>query len=101
VVLLVLYGAPTRPAVALLRFWSTSSKDLEIVVLRHQLGGLRRRVRRPGGRPGVPVGGKPAVGTHQLAAFVVRPATLLRWHRPNNRSNSANSCGWRARILGF
>jgi hypothetical protein len=34
-----------------LRFRSTASKDLEIVILRHQLAVLHRQVRRPAFRP--------------------------------------------------
>jgi hypothetical protein len=55
---------------------SSPSKDLEVVVLRHQLSVLRRQVRRPA---------SPA--TSRLlpriswSACVVTPATLLRWHR--------------------
>ena len=63
---------------------SNEFKELEIVVLRHELGILRRRTRRPA---------MTAVDRVFLAAasrwlprdrwrsFVVTPATLLRWHR--------------------
>ena len=67
-----------------LRFRSTASKELEIVVLRHELAVLRRHVPRPAFR---------SVDRMFLAAasrilprgrsssFLVTPATLLRWHR--------------------
>jgi putative transposase len=67
-----------------LRVQSNGWKDLEIVVLRHQLAILRRRTRRPV---------LTAVDRLFLAAvsrllprtrwrsFLVAPATLLRWHR--------------------
>jgi hypothetical protein len=60
----VLYVALQRVLQLLfLRFRSTASKDLEIIVVRHQLAVLRRRVRRPAFRasePGIPVRRKPA-----------------------------------------
>jgi putative transposase len=66
------------------RFRSNDFKDLEIVVLRHELAILRRRTRRPA-----------LTGTDRLfltaasrvlprgrwRSFVITPATLLRWHR--------------------
>jgi putative transposase len=69
---------------AVLRVRSTEFKDLEIVVLRHELAILRRHTRRP-----------PTTWTDRLClaaasrllprahwrAFIVTPATLLRWHR--------------------
>jgi transposase len=69
---------------AVLRVRSTEFKDLEIVVLRHELAILRRHTRRP-----------PMTWTDRLClaaasrllpraywrAFIVTPATLLRWHR--------------------
>ena len=67
-----------------LGFRSTASKELEVVVLRHQLAVLRRGVHRPAFR---------AVDRMFLAAasrmlprsvwssFVVTPATLRGWHR--------------------
>jgi transposase InsO family protein len=67
-----------------LRARSKASQELEIIVLRHELGILRRTTRRPA------IG---AVDRVLLAAasrllprarwhsFIVTPATLLRWHR--------------------
>jgi putative transposase len=69
---------------AVLRFRSNDLKELEIVVLRHELTILRRRNRRP-----------PMTWTDRLfltasspllpragwRSFIVTPATLLRWHR--------------------
>jgi len=67
-----------------LRFRSNDLKDLEIVVLRHELAVLRPRI------------GRPPLTTADLAflaaasrllpranwtSFIVTPATLLRWHR--------------------
>jgi hypothetical protein len=69
---------------AALRFRSNDLKELEIVVLRHELAILRRRTRRPA-----------MTRTDRLflaaaswllprarwRSFIVTPATLLRWHR--------------------
>jgi hypothetical protein len=62
--LLVLHGKTER------------SKDLELVVLRHELGILRRQVHRVDLQPPDRV-----LDRRRRGSFVVRPATLLRWHR--------------------
>jgi putative transposase len=67
-----------------LRFRSTLSKDLEIVVLRHQIAVLRRQVRRPAFRAADRVflsAANQLLPRMNWSAFVVMPATLLRWHR--------------------
>jgi putative transposase len=85
VVLSVLYIALQRVLQLLfLRFRSTRSKDLEIVVLRHQIAVLRRQVRRRPFRAADRV--FLSAATRLLPrinwpACVVTPATLLRWHR--------------------
>ncbi|MEV1155051.1 hypothetical protein AB0J27_06545 [Micromonospora chokoriensis] len=60
------------------------AKDVEILVLRHQVGVLRRQVHRPDFQPANRV--VLAVLSRLLpcprwSAFFVTPATLLRWHR--------------------
>src|SRR2546428_6406662 len=69
---------------AALRFRSNEFKELEIVVLRHELAILGRRTRRP-----------PITWTDRIflaaasrlllrarwRSFIITPATLLRWHR--------------------
>ena len=60
------------------------SKELEIIVLRHELSLLRRQVRRPALQPHDRV--LLAALSHLLPqdrwrAFFVTPETLLRWHR--------------------
>src|SRR5450759_5587149 len=66
------------------RFRSRVAKDVEIAVLRHQLEVLRRQVRRldlePADRATLALlsGLLPRV---RWSAFVVPPATILRWHR--------------------
>lgn len=84
-ILSVLYVALQRVLpLFILRFRSTGSKDLEIVVLRHQLAVLRRQVRRPACRAAdrvlLSAASRllPRIG---WSAFVVTPATLLRSHR--------------------
>jgi putative transposase len=68
----------------LLLFRSTPSKDLEIIVLRHEVAVLRRQVRRPVFRVGDRVflsAASRLVPRINWSSFVVTPATLLRWHR--------------------
>jgi transposase InsO family protein len=63
---------------------SRDFKELEIVVLRHELGILRRRTNRPAmtavDRMFLTAASR-LVPRTQWEAFVVTPATLLRWHR--------------------
>ena len=65
---------------AALRVRSNACKDLEIVLLRHELAILRRRTRRPAMTWTdrlLPRGSQPTPAAGTLAV----PATLLRWHR--------------------
>ena len=59
-------------------------KELEIVVLRHELGILRRRTNRPAitdvDRLFLAAASRLLPRT-QWRSFVVTPRTLLRWHR--------------------
>jgi len=84
-VLSVLYVAFQRVLqLFFLRFWSTRWKDLEIVVLRHQIAVLRRQVRRPVFRAADRLflsAASRLLPRINWSAFVVTPATLLRWHR--------------------
>jgi putative transposase len=62
---------------------SEPSKELEILVLRHELAILRRQRRRvpfPRGS-GAPGGFARPLPRSAWASLSVRPATLLRWHR--------------------
>lgn len=59
-------------------------KDLEILVLRHQLRVLRRKHPHLKLRPlycALLAGASRALPRERWAAFMVTPATLLRWHR--------------------
>jgi putative transposase len=65
-------------------FRSTQSKNVEILVLRHQVAVLRRQVRRPTFRAADRVflsAASRLLPRIDWSAFVVTPATLLRWHR--------------------
>src|SRR5262249_19636551 len=67
-----------------LRLRSERSKELEILVLRHQLRVLQRQVKRPRLRPTDRVlltALSRALPRPAWASFFVSPATLLRWHR--------------------
>jgi transposase InsO family protein len=67
-----------------LLFRSADSKELEIVVLRHELAVLRRQVHRPAFRPRdrwFLATASRLLPRVRWSVFLVRPATLLRWHR--------------------
>jgi putative transposase len=61
-----------------------AAKDLEILVLRHQLAVLRRQAPRPRLEPtdrAVLAAISRALPRACWSCFFVRPETLLRWHR--------------------
>jgi putative transposase len=67
-----------------LLFRSTDFKELEIVVLRHELALLRRQVRRPALRPAdrfFLASASRLLPRVRWASFLVTPTTLLDWHR--------------------
>jgi putative transposase len=67
-----------------LLFRSERSKELEILVLRHELAILRRQPRRAKLRPvdrAILAALSRALPRSALGSLSVRPATLLRWHR--------------------
>ena len=69
---------------AVLRWRSNEFKDLEIVVLRHELAILRRRTHRPTMTRTdrlFLVAASRLVPRERWRSFVVTPGTLLRWHR--------------------
>ena len=81
----VLYVLVRRvPCLLVVRFRRSGSKDLEIVVLRHELAILRRQVSRPqltdADRVFLAAASR-LLGRRRWSVFVVRPETLLRWHR--------------------
>ena len=60
------------------------SKDVEILVLRHQLAVLQRQISRPRFEPddrAVLTALARALSRDRWPIFLVRPDTLLRWHR--------------------
>ncbi len=67
-----------------LRRMSDADKDIEILVLRHQLDVLHRQVSRrrfePADRALLSLLGR-FVSRRRWSAFLVTPATVLRWHR--------------------
>ena len=61
-----------------------AAKDLEILVLRHQLAVLRRQVVRPRFKPAdraLLAALSRALPRSRWSCFFVKPETLLRWHR--------------------
>jgi transposase len=67
-----------------LRIRSEREKEIEILVLRHQLHVLERQVGRPQLRPAdraLLAAFSRALPRRAWASFLVTPATLLRWHR--------------------
>jgi hypothetical protein len=69
---------------AALRLRSDEFKELEIVVLRHELAVLRRQAGRPELRPADRVclaAASRLLPRSSWRSFVVTPTTLLRWHR--------------------
>jgi hypothetical protein len=95
------------------------AKDLEILVLRHQLRVLRRKTRRPRftmlDRILLTAASR-VIPSNRWASFLVTPQTLLRWHRglmrrkwtyrkeckpPAGRRSTSrwlnSSCGWPGR----
>jgi len=85
VVLSVLYIAFQRVLqVVFLLFRSTEFKELEIVVLRHELAVLRREVGRPSFRSAdrwFLAAASRMLPRVTWSSLLVTPATLLRWHR--------------------
>jgi putative transposase len=69
---------------AALRFRSDEFKELEIVVLRHELAVLRRQLARPELNPSDRIflaAASRLLPRASWCSFVITPTTLLRWHR--------------------
>jgi hypothetical protein len=67
-----------------LRPRSEDSKELEIVVLRHELSALHRQTRRPQLTTTDRIllaAASRLLPRSSWRSFLVKPATLLRWHR--------------------
>jgi putative transposase len=63
---------------------SDPAKDLELMVLRHQLNVLRRQVPRPRLEPAdraLLAAISRVLPRSRWSCFLVKPETLLRWHR--------------------
>jgi putative transposase len=64
---------------------SEAAKDLEILVLRHQLAVLRRQLARPKLEPAdraLLTASSRVSPRSRWSCCLVRPETLLGWHRP-------------------
>jgi hypothetical protein len=80
----------------LLCFRSAQAKDVEILVLRHELAILRRQRPDPRAthRPCAAGGAEPAAPKGALVGvLLVRPEALLRWHRCRKLSTSVRQVG--------
>jgi hypothetical protein len=67
-----------------LLFRATEFKELEIIVLRHELAVLRRQLRRPAFRSADRLflaAASRMLPRVRWSSFLVTPATLLRWHK--------------------
>jgi putative transposase len=67
-----------------LRLRSEQAKEIEILVLRHQLHVLRREIARPRLEPAdraLLAAFSRALPREVWRSFLFRPATLLRWHQ--------------------
>ena len=68
----------------MLCFRSAHAKEIEILVLRHELAVLRRQHRRPRLQPtdrALLAALSRLLPRARWSAFLVQPETLLRWHR--------------------
>lgn len=86
---------------------SDDSRDIEILVLRHQLKVLRRQVKRPRLRRldrALLAAASRAMPRRLWSSLVVKPETLLRWHRGGLSVQGLPtrfcwSAGWKVRLL--
>jgi putative transposase len=81
----LLYMLPRHTlGLVMLRLRGESAKDVELIVLRHEVMVLRRRLCRPALQPAdrMLLGAlSRRLPRARWGVFFVRPATVLRWHR--------------------
>ena len=86
-----------------LRSRSDTSKEIELLVLRHQLAVLRRQTRRPrltwADRALIAALTR-LLPTPQRLGLLITPATILRWHRQLICECRCGAPGWRTTRLG-
>ncbi len=72
------------------------SKDAEILVLRHQLAVLRREISRPRFEPedrAILSALARGLSRDRWSIFLVRPDTILGWHRPSSPTTGPTRTG--------
>jgi putative transposase len=81
---LIYWGLRRLLELVVIAFRSEDAKEVEILVLRHQLCVLRRQVKRPNLEPhdrAIIAAASRVLPKRRWPSLFVRPETVLRWHR--------------------